>query len=139
MNSRIRIYLCARYGRKDELIGYAKRLATNGHVITSSWLASDLEDDPTDVKEKARIAEQNRQDLLNSDVIMCFAEAPDSEFARGGRHVELGIALGNGIQPIVVEHRENVFACLPEIYFAPTFQDAADFVGQFRLELKGVN
>jgi hypothetical protein len=37
--------------------------------------------------------------------------------ARGGRHVELGLALCDGQRTIVVGHRENVFHWLPQIEF----------------------
>lgn len=34
----MKIYLAARYGRREELAGYRKELEAEGHIVTSRWL-----------------------------------------------------------------------------------------------------
>lgn len=54
-------------------------------------------------------------DVLSCDLLIAFTEVPRSGHSRGGRHVELGIALGTMKQVWIVGPRENVFCWLPEV------------------------
>jgi len=119
-----KVYLCARFGRRAELRGYRATLRVDGYHCTSRWL-----DDPepdTDADRAAHCV----ADVLDADVLIAFSEAP-AEYsivpyaARGGRHVELGIAYGCGMPVIVVGERENVFHSLDEgIDLVPCWLDA---------------
>ena len=51
---------------------------------------------------------------MNSDCIMSFSSTGDGS-GRGGRHVEFGIAVAQGMYLIVVGRRENVFHHLPDV------------------------
>jgi hypothetical protein len=61
-------------------------------------------------------------DLAQSDCLIAFTERPPSGPGRGGRHVELGIALANGLRTMVVGWQENLFHTLVEFY--PSWEEA---------------
>jgi DNA-binding GntR family transcriptional regulator len=42
----VKIYLAARYSRRDELSGIATQLRQKGHVVTSRWLETEFIDQP---------------------------------------------------------------------------------------------
>lgn len=130
----MKIYLAARYGRREELCGYRAELEAMGHVVTSRWLNGDhqVSDDglslPGTPRQARQFADDDLVDLCDSDAIVSFSEPPRSVPNRGGRHVEFGIGIGLTValqtlddvtglprtapHLVVVGHRENVFHCL---------------------------
>lgn len=137
-----RIYLAARYSRREELCGYRTQLdhifGAIGWEVRSRWLAGAhqwegpigdvaraYEDRGETPPEAVRFALDDWEDVLAADIVINFTEAPrTATTSRGGRHVEFGIALGLGKRVIVVGHRENVFHLLPVVEFYPTWGDA---------------
>lgn len=128
----MRIYLAASYTRKEELRGYRDELVARGHQVTSRWLEEPH--DPTvqitDVADEdlAGFAGQDIADIIRSD---CFITFADPWYARGGKHVELGFALGlrhssayGPRQLIVVGNREHIFHYLPEVEVVPDWATA---------------
>lgn len=135
------IYLAARYTRRLELCGYREQLTGLGHKVTSRWLNGshqiDSEGRPLgDTGEllfeagapeidhfRWKFAQDDLEDILASETLIAFTEEPRSGHSRGGRHVELGIALGTGKRIIVAGPRENVFCWLPQIEHYDTWPD----------------
>jgi hypothetical protein len=122
------IYLCARYGRRAELQGYAVQLQARGHVITSRWLIDPpaYVDTGTTTPPAAmarRVALDNVTDVRLADTLLCFTEASDSPYGRGARHVEVGLALAWHKRLLVVGPEENVFISLAHQRWA-TFAEA---------------
>lgn len=124
-----RIYLAARYSRWHELTNYAQQLREYGFTVTSRWLegrsplSPDGLSEELDLEQRTWFAQQDWEDLMDSDICISFTEPPRSSNTRGGRHVELGAALAAHKRIIVVGHRENVFHCLPQIEFHQTWQE----------------
>lgn len=139
----MKVYLAARYTRREELCGYAEQLRQLGLEVTSRWLEGNHELPKTpagdavdgvpvyDTKIRGKFAREDYLDCLSADVTISFTEEPRSSNGRGGRHVEFGIALANGQHVIVVGHRENVFHCLEEVEFCETWADALTELKEF--------
>jgi hypothetical protein len=126
-------YLAGRYSRREELCVYKADLERKGYRVPARWLKGEHQvhgveaarlveaDGPVPVGEAVLFAEDDVEDLLASDVLINFTEEPRSGNPRGGRHVELGIALGlrraGNKRPTiyVIGPLENVFHALPEI------------------------
>jgi nucleoside 2-deoxyribosyltransferase len=135
---RLRVYLAARYSRREELVGYQRELEHIGAVVPSRWLLGEhqwegkaaevaeayekrLETPP----EAVQFALDDWEDLRSADVVVSFTEAPRaSSTSRGGRHVEFGMAYALGKPCIVVGYRENVFHLLPGVEYAPDWSGA---------------
>lgn len=123
------IYLAARYSRIDELNFYKRELEAWGHIVTSRWLNGEHQihgydayqvargNDLVTFPEKAALfAQDDVEDLAAADVVISFSEEPrNGNSGRGGRHVELGLALAQEKRLILVGPRENVFHCLPMV------------------------
>lgn len=147
------IYLAARYSRRLELCGYRAELAEHGIDVPARWLNGSHQLDnagnaigdhgealveqhdahgsaeaPAPLREK--FARDDIEDVLAADILIAFTEAPRTSNSRGGRHVELGIALGARIPIVVVGPRENVFCHLPEVQH---FEDWHAFRGSHLL------
>lgn len=124
----MKIYLAARYSRREELNGYADWLRSRGHEITSRWLLGNHQIDDAGLsaeaaaEERARFACEDWEDLMAADCCISFTEAPRSSNSRGGRHVEFGAALADRKACIVVGPRENVFHCLPLVAVHPDWK-----------------
>lgn len=123
------IYLAARYSRRDELNGYKTQIEARGHTVTSVWLTG-AHDSKTagpemfDPEENRSFAQEDLANIMDSDYLIAFTEPPGSPYSRGGRHVELGYALGiTMIRTMVVGYRENVFCFLPEVEFYERWED----------------
>jgi hypothetical protein len=108
-----KVYLAARYDRRDELREHRKVLNSLNIYVTSRWLD---EQEPLNSQmgqhseefyiETARV---DLEDVDAADTIIFFSENPLEGFRRGGRHVEYGYALKGGKNIVVVGPRENVF------------------------------
>ena len=146
----MKIYLAARYSRREELVGYRTQLEKLGHVVQARWLngGHQLSDKGTPIGEngealvedgdnstnpeaglrsaelRTKFAIDDWEDVNAAECVISFTEPPRSKANRGGRHVEFGIALANKTPVIVVGHRENIFHWLPAVEFFPTWDEA---------------
>ena len=124
-----KVYLAARYSRRQEMLGVRDVLEAFGHEITSRWINSDHQVDDKGLSveaehsERVRFAIEDWKDLQDADWVLNFTEPPRSTNSRGGRHVELGGALALGKRCIVIGPRENVFHCLPQVELFKTWRD----------------
>ena len=134
----IRVYLAARYSRREELCRYADDLRALGIEVTSRWLAGNHQIDDAGLSVEAKSAERTRfatedyADVMAADWCISFTETPRSSNSRGGRHVEFGAALASGLRVVVIGPRENVFHCLPDVEVYPGW---AEFVEKTRPEM----
>lgn len=131
----MKLYFAGRFSRLQELLANKHAIETKAPEygaeieITSRWLLGGHEwvgtpDEEIPVERNASFASDDLEDLLEADAVVCFTESPRSGPARGGRHVEMGYALAIGKRILTVGHRENVFYCLPDIEFFPSWDDA---------------
>lgn len=135
----MKLYLAARFGRRDELNMHRQRLESMGHEITSRWLtqhqALDLNDPSARYSDADRLmfATHDFRDVKKAEGLIAFTEDPQDSTAvggrRGGRHVELGLALAWGMRTFVCGYRENVFCYLPPIVFCPSFDEVCAALG----------
>lgn len=136
----VRIYMAGRYGRREELKGYAARLKGLGCTVTSRWLDGgyELDDNAPDPALAARWAAEDLDDLHAADWLIAFTESPGpvQGRGRGGRHFEMGYALGMSMRVFVVGHRENVFCHLPEVEHFNDFDGFRDFLVSVLAESK---
>lgn len=129
----IKFYLASRFGRRDELNGYAQDLRRKGYEVTSRWLTQHQKIDiqapgaKYSFDDRRLFAMHDYEDVLRADRLIAFTEDPADLDAtggrRGGRHVELGLALAKGKHVYVVGHYENVFCHLPQVMFFDHFDD----------------
>lgn len=145
----MKIYLAARYSRREELCQYRKELEAIGHEITSRWLNGKHQIDKAgvpigdkgeklvegDSAESSAAADALRAHFVTEDLtdvqsaytVISFTEPPRSTFGnRGGRHVEFGVALALHKRLIVVGYRENLFHYLPDVEFYESWQEAKE-------------
>jgi len=142
----MRIYLAARYGRRQELLGCRVQLDAIGHQVTSRWLWEEHGLPPGAPPEAGlKFARDDWEDVLRSECLIAFTEEPGKPTggrSRGGRHVEFGLGLAlkharevdrfDNLHPgvpgpdrlIVVGWRENVFHYLPAVEFYESWPEA---------------
>ena len=118
------VYMIGRYSRHAEL---ARRAAELGEVLgwhcTSRWIRGDHDHAGQGEEVGRRYAEEDVADLRAADVVVAFTEEPGAGGRnRGGRHVELGMALALNLRVIVVGPAENVFCLLPEVERYPSWE-----------------
>lgn len=156
----MKIYLAARYSRREELVGYRTQLEALGHTVQARWINGEhqLSDEGTPIGEhgealvegtlrsgehlseheqseraaklRTRFALDDWEDVNTAELVISFTEPPRSKANRGGRHVEYGIALANRAQVIVVGYRENIFHWLPQVQFYETWDQALKFLSE---------
>ena len=116
----MRIYLMARYSRHEEMQEVAKALQLLGHTITSRWIWGEHRAHAaaigtgTITNIEQQIAQNDVFDLWTAECAIGFSEELHTT-TRGGRHVELGMALAWNKQVIIVGGYEHVFHTLPQI------------------------
>ena len=130
----MKIYLASRYSRRVELCDYRSQLEQLGHSVTSRWLNGkhqlsrdglrigavgeeyvEAGSDREAAELRAFFAEEDMEDVRTADLVIAFTEFPRAKASRGGRHVELGMALAWSKPVYLVGPRENVFCWLPSV------------------------
>lgn len=131
------VYLAGPYAARARLNAYAEDLRGMLVDVTASWLdethditpgtldaATDLSD-----AEVAHHAATDLEDIANADLLVLItadvAGVPGA--SSGGRHVETGVAIANGIPVLVVGQPENVFHRLgpgERVWITPTWESA---------------
>ena len=123
-----RIYLASKFARRDEMRAIALDLERTGFAVTSRWLASTAPLTPDDLDPAGlggQLAVMDFEDLKMSDLCVAFTEEEkQTSRGRGGRHTELGMAIGLGIEVMIVGPREHVFHALPIIRQFPDWEAA---------------
>ncbi|WP_276973751.1 hypothetical protein [Ferrimicrobium acidiphilum] len=124
----MKFYLAASYGRFHEIRQYSLALEEAGHIVTSSWCKGEYLENDADLLSPQyehlahEVLATDLGDLSNCDALVAFTESGDVS-ARGGRHVEMGIAIGMGKRLFVVGCCENLFYLLAEHSRFDTFDD----------------
>jgi nucleoside 2-deoxyribosyltransferase len=98
-----KIYLAARYSRREEMKDHAEKIEALGFEVTSRWVGGthDLskggqlpDGDYIMAAEKARrYAMEDWTDLKAADLVVLFTDPEGSPAARGGKDVEWGMAI----------------------------------------------
>lgn len=116
MSAKLKVYLAARYSRREEMCRYRNQLESGGHIeVTSRWINGEHQaenDELVHGGSATRFASEDIKDLDDAVVVVNFTEEPRGTSSRGGRHVEFGYALAMRKHVIVVGPRENVFHCI---------------------------
>lgn len=129
------VYLASRFSRIEEMREYAEQLASHGIGVTSRWIRGGHEMPAGatgfSADEWDRFAIEDIEDIQNADVFVTFTEHPGAPGrARGGRHVEYGIALALHTPIIIIGPRENVFHWIqsPSIRVVDRWDQAFDIL-----------
>ena len=127
----MKIYLAAAYQRKLEMRGVRSVLQAMGHEITATWIDDENDSDgmswgqlqlPEDVVRGSAAAQLDLADILRSNMMISFT---DAQLARGGRHVEFGVAYAWKKRMVVCGPREHVFHALPFVDHYPDWSALA--------------
>lgn len=139
----MRIYIAAPYFARDALRNFAFELRAKDHIVTATWLEAThaikentLGTAPAmDDRYAMEHATQDYEDVLASDALVLVTwdvavglvpngtpYGPNS----GGRHVETGLALAQGIPVVVYGQPENIFHRGPGIALGRTWEDVVE-------------
>lgn len=125
----MKIYIAARYGRRDEANSVAFHLRENGHEITSTWI-NQVEDEMGYTESEGTtmgMAIKDLDEIRDADAIVALSEVDTNPWGRGGRHVEFGYAIGLEKRIYVVGPMENLFHYLPQVVVTDTIFDLIAF------------
>lgn len=124
--------MAARFSMKPEIAEKAEELREMGIEITSRWLAETAAptaqlgdfDDPY----LTQTAEVDVEDINEGEGLVFFSVPPTMPVARGGRHVEFGMALALKKAIYVVGPKENIFHYLPQVRVFATWEDFITYI-----------
>lgn len=94
----MKVYVAAPFKYRAVAKSWAMQVHNAGHVVTSSWLWTDLDDDDYERHWK-REAIRDLADVRAADLLVLMAV---NEPARGGCLMEFAYALGQGIPCVTV-------------------------------------
>jgi nucleoside 2-deoxyribosyltransferase len=131
----MKIYLAARYSKREGMLAFARELTTLGHEVTSRWIYGDHEGDDDNLTQAAQFAAEDLNDLCVADCLIHFCDDV-RVLTRGGNFVEFGYALAAEKLIVVVGKRSNVFHCLPQVnYFEDVTHCLQAFTPSIRREV----
>lgn len=130
----MKIYIAARFSRRNEANRLAQKLKTYGHDISCRWVKPDCDHlMPTGLSEQAednerrRFAMEDLEDIQACDWMISLMEEPRNN-SRGGRHVEFGVALGLRKRLTIIGPRETVFHHLDNVEY---YRSETEFFAEF--------
>jgi hypothetical protein len=132
----MKVYIAARYGRRAEMLGLAGLIERRGHTVTSRWILGEHEDkdDSATFEMMSTWAAEDIADIKAADVLLAITEEPGAAVGgRGGRHVELGVALALGLTVLVVGPAEHIFHIAPGVEAFSSTGDALDVLDWMEL------
>ena len=126
----MKLYISARYGRRPEAEGVARMLQDAGHEITSRWVWRDQPQDYETAthEEVGEFAMEDLEDVCLAQGLVALSEPSDNPWGRGGRHVELGYALGLRKEVFVVGPLENIFHYLLDVVVTDTVPELIEYL-----------
>ena len=112
-----------------------------GHAVTSRWLdqgsttpygwgQAEIQKASLQVQDQAR---RDIEDLTQAQAVFSFT---DGDLARGGRHVEFGIAIALGKRLWVIGPREHLFHTLGRVAWYPSWQDLAGEMETWAVDMR---
>lgn len=116
----MKIYLAARYSRRQEMADYAQMLTVMGYEVTSRWLLGHHHDwtGESDPLWKS-FALADFEDVDKADAVISFTHPRGTLTTGGGRHSEFGYGYSKGKRMIIIGERENIFHHLPGVEVYP--------------------
>jgi hypothetical protein len=118
---RVPVYVSGATARSGELQDHARELEMQGFDVVSSWLWRQGS------RSASEAAAQDLADLRRSEVLIAFTQGVGHEnYGRGGRHVELGVALSLEIPVVLIGPREHIFHELEDVYAARDWRSARE-------------
>jgi len=120
------VYLSASTARLIELRGYARDLTAEGFKVVSSWLWAAG-------RPAGDAALRDLEDLRGADALLAVTSPRGASLqGRGGRHVELGVAIERGLAVVVLGESEHIFHGLPGLYAARDWPSALALLRSLR-------
>lgn len=114
----MRVYLSARFERQKEMRVYGEQLRAEGIEVFSTWPELDLpsRDGFSGIapERRAMAAMLDVQQVAASNLVVIFSDGDDPD-PRGGKHVEMGLALALSKRLLLVGRQENAFHDLPDV------------------------
>lgn len=129
----MKIYIATK--KQDVAVALRRRLQEEFKdkvKFTSSWIDQESYGN-TPICQKTAIAKRCDQEVKECDLLINIA---DDANVPGGKHVELGIALGLGKRVVALGRRENIFHYHPDVRF---YEDEAGLVEGIEGILNGKN
>lgn len=115
----MKLYLAARYSRREEMADYANLLTIMGHEVTSRWLMGHHHAWTGEYDSLwQQFALADFEDVDKAEVVVSFTHPRNTLTAGGGRHSEFGYGYAKGKRMVIIGERENIFHHLPgvEVY-----------------------
>ena len=109
-----RFYLAARYSRRDVVRELIPEFRLVGLDLQARWLhgthtIAPGADEAEANAEGERFARDDYEDVTAARFMVAYNPEEDHRTGRGGRHVELGIALAQAKPVFLAGRRENIF------------------------------
>lgn len=99
-----KIYMAAKYSRREEMENYAPRLEAAGWKVNARWVFGEEEG-----MSGADISAMDLEDVETSDALVIFTHPRAEPQSGGGRFVEMGYAMALNKDIYVIGPVENVF------------------------------
>jgi len=113
------VYLSSTTARAAEMERYAEEMRAQDLIVVSRW--------PLEVgqMDMATAAKRDLDDLSRADAIVSFTQGrANAHQGRGGRHVELGVAIARSMRVVIVGEREHAFHHLASVTVVPDWPAA---------------
>ena len=117
------VFIGGYFGTREDVLPIRKGLEAVGHTVVARW----LDETPVATPEATHWGKLAVEDLLDVRAAQIFVLDTRTMTPRGGREVELGVALERGMPVYIVGPQRNVYHYLARAVFA-TVDDFLLFV-----------
>lgn len=121
------IYIAAPFDQRDRAKRVKEQLEAAGHVTTSTWISSHLDNlDELDSESAMHEANHDAEGVLRSEIMVFL----NGESTSGGMHVEMGIAIAASKSILLVGPRTSIFHHLPNVKQIDADADIVDRINR---------
>ena len=121
------VYIAAPFTNRAQARQLKDLVEAAGHVVTSTWIMSHIEDfADLEVEVAANEAAHDLIGVKRADILVFL----NGESTSGGMHVEFGFALAHGKTVIIVGKPTSIFHHLPGIWVVTSFSDVIDRISR---------
>ena len=122
----MRVYFCGRFSQRQTFRWLRNALlAHHGMTVCSRWI--DYEDTPLDERTRMLRGIEDMLDLQSADLLLYLCSPIPG---KGGRFVELGLALAYGLRIVMVgEPEAHIFSSMPQVERVESLSHVMSYLG----------
>lgn len=120
--SKVKIYVAARYARREDAAVLAQQLRDSGAIVVSTW-HDGVKDDAGSEEKLQGLSMKDLKEVYEGDAVFTLTDEPGGFYQYGSHHIEFGAGYAWDKICVLIGPRELMFHRLPGVLQFDSFED----------------